>query len=169
MEASWAELVELWNGDSSPSADELAERRSARMSLTFHDAPPFLGPPPSPIPEIEGLPPEVLRMNRAQATLSQVLGQRAPSDDGEDLVGAVANSGEYEGIARVAVGDYAFERIKTGDELRLITSDATLSNLTTGEEFQLNELGEIEGILKAGGLFAYARQNHLTVELEPGS
>ncbi len=60
-------------------------------------------------------------------------------------------------------------RIKTGDELRLITSDATLSNLTTGEEFQLNELGEIEGILKAGGLFAYARQNLLAVELAPGS
>ncbi|MCH8222915.1 MAG: hypothetical protein IH868_05835 [Chloroflexi bacterium] len=117
MEASWPELVDIWNGDSSPSADELAERRCARMSLTFRDAPPFLGPPPSPIPEIEGLPPEMLRMNRAQATLGQVLGQRAPSDDGEDLVGAVANSGEYEGIARVAVGDYSFDRIRTGDVL----------------------------------------------------
>ena len=56
-------------------------------------------------------------MNTAQATLGQIMGQRPPSEDGEDLVGTVASKGDYEGIARVVVGDYSFDRIQTGDVL----------------------------------------------------
>lgn len=52
-------------------------------------------------------------------------------------------------------------RVRTGDELRLLVGEATLSNLTTGEEVELAGLGEVEGILRAGGLFEYARQNML--------
>ncbi|MCH8346581.1 MAG: hypothetical protein IIC87_06615 [Chloroflexi bacterium] len=100
-----------------PSGEELAERRKMRMSLTFRDAPPFLGPPPSPPPAIEGLPPEVVRLNAAMAAMGQIMGQRPPSEDGEDLVGVTANGGQYEGTARVVVGDYSFERIQTGDVL----------------------------------------------------
>lgn len=57
------------------------------------------------------------------------------------------------------------ERIRTGDQLRLQTAQAKLSNLTTGEFFELNPLGEVEGILKAGGIFEYARRHLFAGEL----
>ena len=117
MEADWAEMQAIWNGDSAPSGEELAERRAMRMSLTFRDAPPFLGPPPSPPPVMEGLPPEAVRINTAQASLGQIMAQRPLPQDGEDLVGTTASKGDYEGIARVVVGDYSFDRIQTGDVL----------------------------------------------------
>lgn len=60
-------------------------------------------------------------------------------------------------------------RIRTGDQLKLQTGQAKLSNLTTGEFFELNPLGEVEGILKAGGIFEYARQNLFAGELAPRS
>lgn len=53
------------------------------------------------------------------------------------------------------------QRIRTGDELRLETATASLSNLTSGDVFQLGSLGEVEGILRVGGIFEYARQNGL--------
>lgn len=53
------------------------------------------------------------------------------------------------------------EKVRTGDQLRLETAKSTLTNLTTGEVFELSPLGEVEGILKVGGIFEYARQNGL--------
>jgi len=50
------------------------------------------------------------------------------------------------------------ERIRTGDELELETGLAKLTNLTTGEEYLLNPLGDVADILKAGNVFEYARQ-----------
>jgi 3-isopropylmalate/(R)-2-methylmalate dehydratase small subunit len=53
------------------------------------------------------------------------------------------------------------KKIRTGDHLTLKTSEAVLSNLTTGDVFQLTPLGEVEDILRSGGLFQYARENGL--------
>ncbi len=117
MEADWEEMQAIWNGSGSPGADELAKRRETRMSLTFRDAPPFLGPPPSPPADVEGLPPEVMRLNSAMGGVMASMGFRPPPQGGEDLVGTVASKGDYEGIARVVVGDYSFDRIQTGDIL----------------------------------------------------
>lgn len=50
------------------------------------------------------------------------------------------------------------ERIRTGDELEIDTALGKLTNLTTGEEFLLNPLGDVAEILKAGNVFEYARQ-----------
>ena len=50
------------------------------------------------------------------------------------------------------------EKIRTGDELKLDTTLGTLTNLTTGEEYLLNPLGDVAEILKAGNVFEYARQ-----------
>jgi 3-isopropylmalate/(R)-2-methylmalate dehydratase small subunit len=50
------------------------------------------------------------------------------------------------------------EQICTGDELRLDVSAAKLHNVTTGEEWKLKPLGEVQPILEAGGLFPYARR-----------
>ena len=117
MEADWVEMQEIWKEGDGTSADELAERRETRLSLTWRDAPPFLGPPPSPPPPVEGLPPEVMRMDAAQAALGNIIGRQQAQQDGEDLVGVTASKGQYEGTARVAVGDYSFDRIKSGDVL----------------------------------------------------
>src|SRR5713101_4540577 len=50
------------------------------------------------------------------------------------------------------------ERVCTGDELRLDVTAAVLHNLTTGEEWPLNPLGEVAPIIAAGGIFEYARK-----------
>ena len=50
------------------------------------------------------------------------------------------------------------DRVCTGDELRLDVVKAMLTNVTTGEVYQLKSLGDVAPILEAGGVFAYARQ-----------
>jgi 3-isopropylmalate/(R)-2-methylmalate dehydratase small subunit len=50
------------------------------------------------------------------------------------------------------------ERVCTGDELRLDVEAGILHNVTTGEQYRLEPLGEVAPILAAGGLFPYARQ-----------
>jgi 3-isopropylmalate/(R)-2-methylmalate dehydratase small subunit len=56
------------------------------------------------------------------------------------------------------------KQVQTGDVLRLETSEAQLHNLSSGDVFQLRPLGEVEGILRAGGVFEYARRNGLVGE-----
>ncbi len=51
------------------------------------------------------------------------------------------------------------EEINTGDELELNTTDGILKNLTSKKEYQLNPLGDIEHILRGGGIFSYARSS----------
>ncbi len=50
------------------------------------------------------------------------------------------------------------EKIRTGDQLELDVDLGTLKNVTTGESFALNPLGEVAAILEAGNVFEYARQ-----------
>jgi len=47
--------------------------------------------------------------------------------------------------------------IKTGDELELDTTKGILKNKTQNKEYTLQPLGDIEHILRAGGIFEYAR------------
>ena len=49
------------------------------------------------------------------------------------------------------------DEIKTGDEIEI--SENTLKNITTNREYILGELGDIGGIIRAGGIFNYAVQN----------
>jgi 3-isopropylmalate/(R)-2-methylmalate dehydratase small subunit len=49
------------------------------------------------------------------------------------------------------------DEIKIGDEIEI--SENILKNITTNKEYILGELGDIEGIIKAGGIFNYAIQN----------
>ena len=55
------------------------------------------------------------------------------------------------------------ERVRTGDELEIDTQAATVRNVTTGEDWALNPLGDVADILRAGNVFEYARQNGLIV------
>jgi 3-isopropylmalate/(R)-2-methylmalate dehydratase small subunit len=50
------------------------------------------------------------------------------------------------------------EKICTGDELRLDVNSARIHNVTTGEDWALKPLGDVQPILEAGGLFPYARK-----------
>ena len=49
-------------------------------------------------------------------------------------------------------------RIDTGDQLRLDVSVGELTNVSKGETYLLNPLGEVADILRAGNVFEYARQ-----------
>jgi 3-isopropylmalate/(R)-2-methylmalate dehydratase small subunit len=48
--------------------------------------------------------------------------------------------------------------ICTGDELSVDLVKNQLTNITTGESFALNPLGDVKPIIEAGGVFAYAKQ-----------
>ena len=48
--------------------------------------------------------------------------------------------------------------IKTGDELDVNVPAGTLKDHTTGKTYSLRPLGDVLEIVKAGGVFAYARQ-----------
>lgn len=49
------------------------------------------------------------------------------------------------------------DEIKTGDEIEI--TGTNLKNITTNKEYTLGELGDIEEIITAGGIFNYAVQN----------
>lgn len=53
------------------------------------------------------------------------------------------------------------DKIKTGDEIEIDLSANVLKNLTDGNEFKLNPLGDILPIIEAGNIFEYARQNEM--------
>jgi 3-isopropylmalate/(R)-2-methylmalate dehydratase small subunit len=48
--------------------------------------------------------------------------------------------------------------IETGHELEIDTTVGTLSNLTTGQQYLLEPLGDVADILRAGNVFEFARQ-----------
>ena len=50
------------------------------------------------------------------------------------------------------------DKIRTGDKLLLDTTLGKLTDLSTGEEFLLQPLGDIAEILDAGNVFEYARR-----------
>jgi 3-isopropylmalate/(R)-2-methylmalate dehydratase small subunit len=54
---------------------------------------------------------------------------------------------------------HLYKEIKTGDTVKLDTKNGVLTNLTSGVKYQLKRLGDVEEILRAGGIFAYARES----------
>ena len=53
------------------------------------------------------------------------------------------------------------DAVKTGDVLELDTETGTLTWIASGEKTDLKPLGDVAEILKAGNLFAYARERGL--------
>ncbi len=51
------------------------------------------------------------------------------------------------------------KEVRTGDDLELDTTKCVLKNLTQKKEYQLKPLGDIEHILRGGGIFEYARKS----------
>ena len=50
------------------------------------------------------------------------------------------------------------KKVRTGDEVIVDLEARTLTNVTTGETFPLRPLGDAAEIVRAGGIFPYARQ-----------
>ena len=67
-------------------------------------------------------------------------------------------------VAPFETDKHLYKEIKTGDEVSLDTSKGILTNKTRQVVYQLNPLGDIEGILRAGGIFSYARQSGMLKE-----
>ncbi|KAK4530368.1 hypothetical protein CCYA_CCYA04G1225 [Cyanidiococcus yangmingshanensis] len=60
------------------------------------------------------------------------------------------------------------DRFKTGDEAMIDFEKPCIRNLSTGEEFELEPLGEVQPVIDAGGLFEYARRTGM-IKSRPGS
>ncbi|MDE3058051.1 MAG: 3-isopropylmalate dehydratase, partial [Bacteroidota bacterium] len=62
-------------------------------------------------------------------------------------------------VAPFEAATHLYKEIKTGDALELNTSRGILKNVTRQITYQLKPLGDVESILRAGGIFAYARES----------
>ena len=124
LDASLDEMCALVTGAGGPSADELAKRAEYRGTYTAKDAPPFLGPPEPPPPDLAALPPSAARVMRAIfIALGHVFGSSQAQHEEKVLYGLAASKGVYEGPARRVSGPSEFGRIAKGDVL--VTASTT--------------------------------------------
>ena len=118
LDASLDEMCALVAGTGGPSADELAKRAAYRATYTAKDAPPLLGPPAPPQPDLAKLPATVARVMRATfIALGNVFGSSKVQNEEKVLYGLAASKGVYEGPARRVSGPSEFGRIAKGDVL----------------------------------------------------
>ena len=148
LDASLDEMCALLAGGGGPLAEELAARAASRAGRTARDAPPLLGPPAAPPPDLAGLPPAAGRLMRATfIALHHLFGSSAVQNEPALLYGLAASKGIYEGPARRVSGPAEFGRIASGDVL--VTE-------STSEAFNilLPLLGAI--VTDNGGLLSHA-------------
>ncbi len=118
LEAGLDEMCALVAGAGGPSADELAKRAEYRAAHTAKNAPPFLGPPEPPPPDLAALPPAAARVMRAMfVSLGEIFGSSRAQHEEKVLHGLAASKGVYEGPARRVSGPSQFGRIVKGDVL----------------------------------------------------
>ncbi len=118
VDASLDEMCALVAGTGGPSADELAKRAEYRAAHSAKEAPPTLGPPAPPPPDLAALPPAVARLMGATfLALGQLFGSSEVENEEKTLYGLAASKGVYEGPARRVAGPSEFGRIVKGDVL----------------------------------------------------
>jgi len=118
LEATLDEMCTLVAGTGGPSPDELAQRAAYRANYTAKDAPPFLGPPAPPPPDLAALPPLVGRLMRAVFTsMGHLFGSSEAQNEEKVFYGLAASKGIYQGPARRVSGPSEFGRIMKGDVL----------------------------------------------------
>jgi pyruvate,water dikinase len=118
LDASLDEMCALVTGAGGPSADELGRRGEYRATYTAKDAPPLLGPPEPPPPDLATLPPSAARVMRAIfIALGHLFGSSEAQHEERVLFGLAASKGIYEGPARRVSGPSQFNRIVRGDVL----------------------------------------------------
>jgi rifampicin phosphotransferase len=147
LDASLDEMCALVGGDG-PSADELAKRAQYRATYTAKEAPPFLGPPEPPPPDLAALPPSAARVMRAIfIALGHLFGSSQAQHKDKVLYGLAASKGIYEGPARRVSSPSQFGRIVKGD---VLVTEST----TEAFNILLPLLGGI--VTDAGGLLSHA-------------
>jgi pyruvate,water dikinase len=118
VDAGFEEMCALLAGADGPSAGELADRAEYRASHRAKEAPPVLGPPAPPGPDLSKLPPAAARMMRAvDIALASLFGSSEAPHDTHTLRGLAASRGVYEGPARRISSPAEFDRIIRGDVL----------------------------------------------------
>jgi rifampicin phosphotransferase len=127
LEATVDEVVATLRGEG-PGAEELAHRNEERQALNALGAPRHLGPPPPPMPSLDGLPPALQRvMSAVGFAIDGVLGQmEEPGGDASVVIGIPANGGVVEGVAR---------RIARIDDLLDLEDGEIVIAASTGEAF----------------------------------
>ena len=53
--------------------------------------------------------------------------------------------------------NHLVEKFSTGDEVEIDVKASTVKNITTGQTYPISPLGDVEDILRAGDVFAYAK------------
>jgi pyruvate,water dikinase len=148
IDAGFDEMVSMLSGTGGPSAGELAARFEYRTSHTAKEAPDVLGPPPSPPPDLSGLPPGAARVMRAMGVaLGELFGSAQAPHDEKLLRGLAASGGIYEGPARRVSGPAEFDRIVEGD---VLVTEST----TEAFNILLPLLGAI--VTDSGGLLSHS-------------
>ena len=146
LEVRAEELAPLFAGGSSPTADELRDRREDRVARTRAGAPRHLGPPPPAPPPLEMLPPPLARVMGAVGFLIDgILGQKeAPEGDATTIVGIAGARGVVEGPVRL---------VHSIDDLFALEPGDVLVTPTTGEAFN-SMLHLVSAIVTDHGSFA---------------
>jgi pyruvate,water dikinase len=148
LDASLDEMCALVTGAVGSSADELAKRAEYRGAYTAKDAPPVLGPPEPPAPDLAALPPSVARVMRAIfIALGHLFGSSQAQHEEKVLYGLAASKGMYEGPARRVSSPSQFGRIAKGD---VLVTEST----TEAFNILLPLLGGI--VTDSGGLLSHA-------------
>src|SRR5262249_48884932 len=118
LDASLDEMCALVAGTGGPSAEELIKRAEYRATYTAKDAPPSLGPPKPPPPDLAALPPSAGRVMRPICiALGPLFGSAQAQNEEKVLYGLAASKGVYKGPARRVSGPSEFGRIAKGDVL----------------------------------------------------
>jgi phosphohistidine swiveling domain-containing protein len=118
LDAGLDEMTALVTGKDGPSTEELARRAQYRAAYTAKDAPPVLGPPAPPPPDLMTLPPAAQRLMRATfISLGHIFKSAQAQNEEKILYGLAASKGVYEGPARRVSGPPEFGRIAKGDVL----------------------------------------------------
>ena len=53
------------------------------------------------------------------------------------------------------------EKFSTGDEAEINLETLKIKNLSTGEEFDIKDLGSVKEVINSGGIFEYARKSKM--------
>ena len=146
LELTLGEIDAVSAGSPEPTAEQLHQRRSARLQLTLDGPPRFLGPPPPEPPPLEMLPPPAARVMAAVGfTIDGILGQLdEPIGTSTSIVGIPGATGVYEGTARL---------VYSIDDLLTLEPGDVLVAPTTGEAFN-SMLHLVGAIVTDHGSFA---------------
>ncbi len=108
----------------------LVDRRKAERSwVVAHPGPPAYGPPPSPPPNIRGLPAGLRRMAEVSFWSPEPALPEAPPPGVGELVGVSGSVGRYTGSVRVIRSESEFDRLRPGDVLVCPTTSPAWSIL----------------------------------------